>query len=322
MEITRDTGHELQKNRSNGSRARNLTKPGWSAPSLPHPKAHPAGEPMRYIDSHMHFWDQKVLKPYTWLHEVPAISHRHDPAVLQAEAGSDLPQKIVFVEAGAPPMPEVRWVEKLAAKEPRIRAIVAKIAIDAGPQTTADLAELAKSPLVRGVRHHFEHDPVDYCARPAFIEGVREAAAAGFSFDLCGKHPHLPAIIELVRQCPEAGFILDHGGKPGIRSGLLDPWRAHIRQLAAFPNVVCKLSGLVTEADHQHWTVAQLEPYVNHLLEVFGPGRLLFGGDWPVAKLACGYLRWLEVARRLTAHLTAAEQAAVFAGNAERVYRI
>ena len=157
---------------------------------------------------------------------------------------------------------------------------------------------------------------------PAFIEGVREAAAAGFSFDLCGKHPHLPAIIELVRQCPEAGFILDHGGKPGIRSGLLDPWRAHIRQLAAFPNVVCKLSGLVTEADHQHWTVAQLEPYVNHLLEAFGPGRLLFGGDWPVAKLACGYLRWLEVARRLTAHLTAAEQAAVFAGNAERVYRI
>ncbi len=277
---------------------------------------------MRYVDSHMHFWDQKVLKPYTWLHEVPAINHRHDPAVLHAEAGSDLPDKIVFVEAGAPPLPEVRWVEKLATTEPRIRAIVAKIAIDAGDQTTADLAALRKSPLVRGVRHHFEHDAADYCARPAFVRGVQEAAAAGFSFDLCGKHPQLPAVIALVRQCPEATFILDHAGKPGIKAGLLDPWRDHIRQLAAFPNLVCKLSGLVTEADHHAWTADQLAPYVEHLLATFGPQRLLFGGDWPVAKLACGYLRWLEIARRFTAHLPPAEQAAIFTGNAERVYRI
>src|SRR5688572_29698795 len=239
---------------------------------------------MRYVDSHMHFWDQAVLTPYTWLHEVPAISARHDPAVLQAEAGSDLPEKIVFVEAGAPPLPEVRWVEELAAKESRIGAIVAKIAIDAGARTTADLTELRRHPLVRGVRHHFEHAAVDYCARPAFIRGVREATAAGFSFDLCGKHPQLPAIIELVRQCPHTSFILDHGGKPDIRAGLLDPWRDHIVQLAAFPHVVCKLSGLVTEADHRTWTDAQLDPYVAHLLATFGPARLLFGGDWPVAK--------------------------------------
>jgi L-fuconolactonase len=277
---------------------------------------------MRYIDSHMHFWDQKVLKPYTWLHEVPSINHRHDPAVLRAEAGPDLPDKIVFVEAGAPPLPEVRWVEKLAAGEPRIRAIVAKIAIDAGAQTRADLAALQKSPLVRGVRHHFEHGAVDFCARRPFILGVKEAAAAGFSFDICGKHPQMPAVIELVRQCPEATFILDHAGKPGIRAGLLDPWRDQIGELADLPNVVCKLSGLVTEADHQNWTVAQLEPYVAHLLATFGPGRLLFGGDWPVAKLACGYRRWLQIARDLTAHLPAADQAAIFHGNAERVYRI
>jgi len=277
---------------------------------------------MRYIDSHLHFWDQSVLQPYTWLHEVPSINARHDPAVLHAEAGADLPEKIVFVEASAPPLPEVRWVEGLAAREPRIRAIVAKIAIDAGDRTTADLAELRQHPLVRGVRHHFEHDPVDYCARPAFVRGVCEAAAAGFSFDLCGKAPQLPAIIELVRQCPETSFILDHGGKPAIRAGLLDPWRDHIRELAAFPNVVCKLSGLVTEADHREWTEAQLEPYVTHLLATFQPARLLFGGDWPVAKLACGYLRWLEIARRFTAPLPAVEQAAIFHGNAERIYRI
>jgi L-fuconolactonase len=277
---------------------------------------------MRYIDSHMHFWDQATLAPYTWLHEVPTINGRHDPAVLHAEAGSDLPDKIVFVEAGAPPLPEVRWVEALAAREPRIQAIVAKIAIDEGARTTAALAELRQHALVRGVRHHFEHDATDYCARPAFVHGVREAAAAGFSFDICGKHPQLPAVIKLVRQCPEVSFILDHGGKPGIRAGLLYPWREHIRELAALPNVVCKLSGLVTEADHAVWTERQIEPYVAHLLATFGPARLLFGGDWPVAKLACGYLRWLETARRFTAHLSPAEQAAIFRGNAERVYRL
>jgi L-fuconolactonase len=277
---------------------------------------------MRYIDSHMHFWDQEGLKDYTWLHEVPSIAHRHDPTNLHAEAGSDLPVKIVFVEAGAPPLAEVNWVEKLAASEPRICAIVAKIDLDTGAQATADIAALKRHPLVRGVRHNFEHAPLDYCTRPGYVRGVHEAAAAGLNIDICCKHGHLPAVIELVRQCPEATFILDHGGKPGIRAGLLDPWREHIRTLAGFPNIVGKLSGLVTEADHQHWTAAQLEPYVAHLLACFGPQRLLFGGDWPVAKLACGYLRWLELARSFTAHLPAADRTAIFEGNATRTYRI
>lgn len=276
---------------------------------------------MRHIDAHMHFWD-RALMPYTWLHEVPSIWHRHDPATLHAEAGAEVPEKIVFVEAGAPPLAEVAWVETLAAAEPRIAGIVAKIDIDAGARTTAAIAELRRHPLVRGVRHHFEHAAADYCARPEFVAGVRELAAAGLSFDLCGKHPQLPAVIALVQSCPDTSFILDHAGKPGIRAGLLDPWRAQMDALAARPNVVCKLSGLVTEADHAAWTMEQLAPYVAHLLAAFGPGRLLFGGDWPVAKLACGYRRWLEIAREFTAHLGEAERAAVFHDNAARVYRL
>ncbi len=277
---------------------------------------------MRFIDAHMHFWDQAALAPYSWLHEVPTIAHRHTPETIHTEAGADFPEKIVFVECGAPWLDEVKWVEHLAARETRLAAIVAKIAINQGARTSAAIAELRRHPLVRGVRHHFEHAPLDYCARPEFIAGVTELASAGLSFDLCCKHPQLPAVIELVRQCPQVSFILDHGGKPGIRDGLLDPWREHLRTLAALPNVVCKLSGLVTEADHAQWTPAQLQPYVNHLLETFGPSRLLFGGDWPVAKLACGYPRWLSLARQFTAHLTPDEQAAIFHGNAARVYRI
>ncbi|MDQ5978437.1 MAG: L-fuconolactonase, partial [Verrucomicrobiota bacterium] len=143
---------------------------------------------MAHTDAHMHFWDQAALSPYTWLHEVPSIAHPHTPETIQHEAGPDLPDKIVFVECGAPWLDEVNWVEQLAAREPRIRAVVARIAIDAGNQTTADLAELRRHPLVHGVRHHFEHASADYCARPEFIAGVRQLAAAGLSFDLCCKH--------------------------------------------------------------------------------------------------------------------------------------
>ncbi|HWA26070.1 MAG TPA: amidohydrolase family protein [Lacunisphaera sp.] len=276
---------------------------------------------MPFTDAHVHFWDRDRM-PYTWLHEVPSIWHRHTPATLLEEASANVPDKIVFVECGAPPFDEVIWIEELAAREPRIRAIVAKIAINAGAQTSADLARLRQHRLVRGVRHHFEHDAVDYCARPEFIAGVRQLAATGLSFDICCKHPQLPAVIELVRACPEVNFILDHGGKPNIRVGLYDPWREQIRTLAAFPNIACKLSGLVTEADHRDWRPAQVHPYVTHLIDTFGPSRLIFGGDWPVAKLACGYVRWLELARQFTAHLGAEAQDAIFSGNAARVYRI
>jgi len=277
---------------------------------------------MKYIDAHMHFWDRSRM-PYTWLHEVPSIWHRHTPENLHEEARGDLPEKIVFVECGAPWLDEVKYVEALAQTEPRIKAIVANIRVNEGPATSAAIAELKKHPMVRGVRHLFEHEKdLEYCARPAFLAGVRELPAAGLTFDICCKHYYLPAVIEMVRQCPETRFILDHAGKPGIKAGLLDPWREHFRALAKFPNIVCKLSGLFTEADHQHWSPDQLRPYVMHLLETFGPSRLLFGGDWPVAKLACGYLRWLEIARGFAADLPAAEQSAIFFDNAERIYRI
>ena len=276
---------------------------------------------MNFIDSHMHFWDRSLM-PYTWLHEVPSIWERHTFDNLRAEAGADLPEKIVFVEAGAPWLDELKWVEQLATAEPRIRGIVAKMTINAGAQTTADIAQLRGHPLVRGVRHHFEHDGLDYCRQPEFIAGVRQLAPANLSFDICCKHPQLLAVIELVRSCPEVKFILDHAGKPGIRAGLLDPWREHVQTLAGFPNIVCKFSGLVTEADQQHWTATQLQPYVAHLLATFGPARLLFGGDWPVAKLASGYTRWLDTARDLIAHLSPADQTAIFHENAARVYRV
>jgi len=275
-----------------------------------------------FIDSHVHFWDRRVL-PYRWLTTVPAIAGAHTPVELNEEAPGVFPEKCVFVQCGAPMMDEVRWIEKLAAAEPRIAAIVAGAPMDAGRVTTEAIAALQNHPLVRGVRHLIqdEADPA-FCIRPEFIAGVRQLGSAGFSFDLCCRHHQLPAVIQLVRSCPDTRFILDHAGKPDLRSGLLDPWRAQIEQLAALPNVDCKFSGLVTEADPLTWTVADLQPCISHLLATFGPSRLLFGGDWPVVKLASSYMRWLDAAQQLVSALSAPELSAVFHDNARRVYQL
>ncbi len=276
---------------------------------------------MILTDAHVHFWDDRL--PHPWLAEVPTIATPHTPAELDAEAGAAAPSKIVFVECGAPWLDEVRWVGQLATADPRIAGIVAHAPMNAGAQTTAALAELKKHPLVRGVRHLIQDEPdPEFCLTRDFLAGVRQLPAAGWTFDICCRHPQLPAVIELVRRCPEVRFVLDHAGKPGIAAGLTEPWRTHIRALAALPNLVCKLSGLVTEAEPGQWTIDDLKPYVAHLIDAFGPSRLLFGGDWPVANLASSYRRWLDTALTLTGHLSASDRAAIFSGNAVRTYRL
>ena len=283
---------------------------------------------LSFVDTHVHFWDNARI-PHPWLVEVPDIAGAHTPTELIAEAGRRVPQPIVFVEASAHPsqgLAEVRWVEDLAARSARqlnIGAIVAFAAVDQDIETEAALDALRARPLVRGVRHLIqgEADP-RFCLRKAFVLGVQSVGARGLSFDLCVKPPQLASVIELVRLCPETSFILDHAGKPDIRGGVLDPWRAHVAELARLPNVVCKLSGLVTEADPAAWTPAQLRPYVDHLLLTFGPARLMFGSDWPVVKLAASYQRWLDTVLDLIEPLSTANREAILSGNAHRVYRL
>ena len=126
----------------------------------------------------------------------------------------------------------------------------------------------------------------------------------------------------MMRKCPEVSFILDHIAKPGIKAGLLDPWRAHIREMAALPNVVCKLSGVTTEADHKTWTRDQLRPYIDHVIESFGPDRILYGGDWPVSELAGSYLQWLATLDWATAGFSPADKRKLFRDNAIKAYRL
>jgi len=218
---------------------------------------------------------------------------------------------------------EVAWVSALAERNERIRGIVAHASLESGAAVYEHLAWLTARPLVRGVRRLLQAEPdAEFCLRPRFVDGVRMLAEFGLSFDACIYHHQLPGLVRLVEKCPEVQFVLDHMGKPAIREGKMDPWREHTQSLASLENVVCKISGAVTEADHDDWTCDQVLPYLEFAMEVFGPERIMFGGDWPVLRLAASYPDWIKLARRSATQMNEDDQKKMFRSNAVRVYRL
>lgn len=277
-----------------------------------------------YIDSHVHYWDPAVLR-YPWLESVPPINSPFLTADLaETTAGLGLEQ-IVFVQADCAPeqaIEEAAWVTQLANVEPRISGIVAAASLERGEAVRAQLEGLKQYPLVKGIRRLIQSEGLGFATQPDFVRGVQILAEFGFSFDICIYHPQAADAVTLVAQCPNVLFILDHIGKPDIRNGVMQPWATRIRELAAFPNVYCKLSGMANEADQRAWTAADLRPYAAHIFDVFGADRILFGGDWPVVTLAASYRRWFETASAFIAELAPGEQQKVLRENAIRFYRL
>jgi len=277
------------------------------------------------VDTHVHFWNPGVLR-YPWLTGLPQLHRAFLPTDYAAEALLPDVTKLVFVECGCDPadsLEEARWVASLAAVEPRLRAIVARAPLEHGTAVRAQLGALKAISRVVGIRRNLESETdTEFCLRPDFIAGVRELIPLDFSFDLCVRHPQLPAVIELVQRCPEVRFVLDHCGKPAIASRQLDPWRLHIRKLAALPNAYCKISGLLTEADLTAWQSPDLRPVVEHVLESFGPERVMLGTDWPVLRLASHHQRWSEALESCLTHLSPDARRKLNQLNAETFYRL
>lgn len=276
------------------------------------------------VDSHIHFWDPNHLD-YAWLARVPAIQQPFLPADLAAVTQEVDLRGIVFVQADAGDdqgLDEAEWVTALADAEPAIRAIVAFAPLDQGEAARPALAALARLPLVKGIRQLIQGKGLGYCVQPDFVAGVQMLPEYGFSFDICIYHPQLEDAIRLVDQCPDVSFVLDHFGKPGVKDALFEPWASQLRTLAGFPNVMCKISGLATEADHQHWTREQLRPYIEHAITTFGLERVMYGGDWPVATLATGWQRWVDTINWATPDLDDETRQKLFVDNAERCYRL
>lgn len=278
------------------------------------------------IDAHVHLWNPQHF-PIPWLVQVPSIHRPYGLAEYHDQTAHLSIRGIVYVEVDVAPqfaLLEAAHAVALAAQDSRLQGIVAAAPLEYGVQVRPYLDALrAMGPLIKGVRRNMqdETDP-EFCLQPAFIEGVQLLAEYGFSFDICIRHHQLPAVTRLVQQCPEVQFVLDHLGKPGIRRQELDPWRVHLEQLAALPNVWCKLSGLLTEADPLHWQFDDLVPYVTSALAVFGTQRMLFGGDWPVLLQAATYEQWVEVVGQMLAHVPELAQHDVWMHNAQRCYRL
>lgn len=276
-------------------------------------------------DTHVHLLDTRRFR-YSWAAGAPKLGRDWTIADLTARAAPYVIENMVFAEVDVDMpqyMDEALWVQSLADQEPRLKGCVACLPLERGAALEPEMERLAKLPVMRGIRRLIQNQPdPDFAVKPDFVAAVKLLPKYGLSFDICIYHHQFPAVLKLVRQCPDVSFILDHIGKPGIRDGLTEPWKAHIRELATMPNVVCKLSGVTTEADHAHWTRDQLRPYIDHVIACFGFDRLMYGGDWPVCELAGEYKTWLGVLDWATAGCTPGERRKLFRDNGIRAYQL
>jgi L-fuconolactonase len=277
------------------------------------------------VDTHVHLWDPDRLR-YGWLAGVPALNRRHGIEEYHRACGPVAVAKFVFVQCECDPaqsQAEADWVTDVAALEPRLRGIVAQAALEKGTAIEPALVQLAANPLVKGIRRLIQEEKDDaFCVRPEFVRGVQLLSRYGFSFDLCIYHRQLANVISLVRQCPGVRFVLDHLGKPDLKAGTLDPWRAELRELSRLENIWCKLSGLTTEADWAGWTPADLRPSLDHAIDCFGFDRVMFGSDWPVSSQATDYRRWVATLDEVLGGCSADELHRFYVRNAEAFYRI
>ena len=276
------------------------------------------------VDTHVHLWDVGNLR-YPWLDDIPLLHRNYLPADYRDSHGEVPIEKMVFLQCDAVPeqsVDEVRWVASLIEDEPRLEGIVASAPLENGEAASEVLDQLAELPLVKGVRRLIEGESINFCVQPRFVEGVRLLERYRFSFDICISHPQLVNAVELVRQCPNVRFILDHIGKPDIKGQRLDPWKAEIQELALLPNVHCKVSGMVTEADMESWKREDLRPYIDHVIESFGFDRVVFGGDWPVMLQATRYPRWVETLEWAVSRASESERRKLFRDNAIDFYSL
>ena len=271
------------------------------------------------IDAHHHFWKYSVAE-YPWIGErMKHLQRDFLPEHLKLETGAAGIDGVVSVQARQT-VAETAWLLDLAAANDFIRGVVGWVPL-VSPQVGDDLARFAGNQKLKAVRHVLQDEPDDrHMLRPDFNAGIRALRESGLRYDILIFARHLPAAIEFVDRHPEQIFILDHLAKPGIATGALSPWRENIRALAKRANVYCKISGMVTEADWQAWTEAQLQPYLDTVLDAFGPSRLMFGSDWPVCLAACDYARWHRIVSGFIQNLSTDEQARIMGGTAVEAY--
>ncbi|MFJ1896327.1 amidohydrolase family protein [Streptomyces sp. NPDC088115] len=277
----------------------------------------------RIVDAHHHIWDLSV-RDQEWItgEELAPLRRDFSLADLEPEARANGVTATVLVQTVTVPEETPEFLA-LADGSDLVAGVVGWSDLTA-PDITDTLAALRELPggdRLVSLRHQVQSEPdPEWLLRPDVLRGLTAVAGAGLVYDLVVQPHQLPAAVRAAGLLPGLTFVLDHAGKPPIATGGLHPWADDLRALAALPNTVCKLSGLVTEADPHNWTVEDLRPYADTVVDAFGPTRLMFGSDWPVCRLAATYTEVVKAAHTLVSGLGPGERAAVLATTAERVY--
>ncbi len=273
------------------------------------------------IDSHQHFWKLDLPFDYAWLHEPQnePICHDFLPEDLKSHLKMCGIDKSVFVQTQHN-VEENRWVLKLAEQNDFIAGVVGWVDL-ASEKCEEQLSEFIKHPKFVGIRHITQGEPDDnFIVRPDIIRGLKVLQKHKVPFDLLFFTQHLKHAVTLGQTLPELPMVIDHLSKPKIKDHKIDDWKKDLRAAAKFPNIYCKLSGMVTEADWQNWKPADLKPYVDVALEAFGPERCMYGSDWPVCELAASYEIAFSALNEVLGSISTEEQTSIFGGTAQKFY--
>ena len=271
------------------------------------------------IDAHQHFWTYSAAE-YPWIGPgMERLARDYLPADLEPLLAAEGAGGCIAVQARQS-LEESRWLLELASAHPLVKGVVGWVDLQ-GDRVSDQLHALAADPKFVGVRHVVQDEPdPQFVLGTAFGRGLRQLHQHGLTYDLL-LYPHqLPAAIELVGLLPEQPFVVDHLAKPRIAAADIDSWARDIRAIACHENVCCKVSGMVTEAVRQGWKRADFTPYLDVVLDAFGPARLMVGSDWPVCLLAGEYAEVLAIPREYFARLSEREQALIHGGTAARFY--
>jgi L-fuconolactonase len=271
------------------------------------------------IDSHHHLWRYDPVA-FDWIPDsMPELRRDFLLPELEEEMRQALVDGSIAVQARQT-LEETIWLLATAGGS-SIYGVVGWAPI-AAPEFPDVLDALRRNPLLKGLRHIAQAEREGFLLRPEFQRGIRDLRGSGLVYELLVHAPQLPEAIRFVDLHPDQPFVLDHGGKPEIASGEIEAWRRDLQKLATRSNVVCKVSGLVTEADADTWTPGQLGAYFEEMLEAFGPERLMIGTDWPVCTSRCSYKDWWAIVEDWVRPLSPSEQAQILGGNAVRVYNL
>ena len=270
------------------------------------------------IDAHQHLWKYSA-EEYGWIDD-SMIELRRDflPTDLEHELNAAKVAGTVAVQARQT-REETTWLLSLARQSSRIRGVVgwADIASESFP---SEVEQLAQTPQLVGLRHVVQAEPAGFLDAPAFNRGISAMRGSGLVYDVLIYERQLEEATRFVDRHPEQRFVLDHIAKPKIAEAELEPWKQRITELARRPNVWCKVSGMVTEANPKQWTAQDLRPYLDAVVDAFGARRLMAGSDWPVCLVGTSYSAWWELLRDYFAAFAMEERESVFGECAKSVY--